>query len=145
LISAPIDIIICFLESVGIKVIIRAINGHLIIVKAQCQYYKKQDISGKRYIIDHLTPSSINSNTGNIESLNINSALSKIFDLQSIKIHHIKNKIPAIVASKGVKIDQAIKALKRNGIIVNEDQAKVILDFLYLLAKICYKSNSTAA
>ncbi|HEX8019604.1 hypothetical protein [Mucilaginibacter sp.] len=77
--------------------------------------------------------------------MNINSALSEIFDLQSIKIQYTKNKISAIVASKGVKIDRAIKALKRNGIIVNEDQAKVILDFLYILAKTYYKNNSTAA
>jgi len=44
------------------------------------QSYKYQDISGKRYIIDLLTPESINVNTGNIGALKINKALSKILD-----------------------------------------------------------------
>lgn len=44
------------------------------------QSYKYQDISGKRYIIDLLTPELINVNTGNIGPLKINKALSKILD-----------------------------------------------------------------
>jgi site-specific DNA recombinase len=44
------------------------------------QSYKYQDISGKRYIIDLITPESINSNTGNIGPLKINRALLKIVD-----------------------------------------------------------------
>ncbi len=38
-------------------------------------------------------------------------------------------------SSKKVSVTQAIKVLKRNGIEVGEDQAALILDFLYLLAK----------
>jgi hypothetical protein len=38
-------------------------------------------------------------------------------------------------STKKVSVTQAIKVLKRNGIEVGEDQAALILDFLYLLAK----------
>lgn len=34
-----------------------------------------------------------------------------------------------------VSTDQAIKTLKANGIDLNEEEARVILDFLYLIAK----------
>jgi hypothetical protein len=47
----------------------------------------------------------------------------------------IKNKIPSTFKTRKVSVSQAIKVLKRNGIQVNEDQAGIILDFLYLLAK----------
>ena len=50
-------------------------------------------------------------------------------------MEQIKNKMPMLFSSKNVSTNQAIKVLKRNGIHVNEDQAIVILDFLYLLAK----------
>ena len=50
-------------------------------------------------------------------------------------MEQIKNKIPMLFSSRKVSTNQAIKVLKRNGIHVNEDQAIVILDFLYLLAK----------
>jgi len=40
---------------------------------------------------------------------------------------------------KKVSINQAIKILKRNGIQTNEEQASIILGFLYLLAS-TYKS-----
>jgi len=50
-------------------------------------------------------------------------------------MEQIKNKIPMLFSSRKVSTNQAIKVLKRNGIQVNEDQATVILDFLYLIAK----------
>lgn len=50
-------------------------------------------------------------------------------------MEQIKNKMPTAFSSRKVSTNQAIKVLKRNGIQVNEDQAMVILDFLYLLAK----------
>ena len=50
-------------------------------------------------------------------------------------MEQINNKMPTAFSSRKVSTDQAIKVLKRNGIQVNEDQAIVILDFLYLLAK----------
>ncbi len=50
-------------------------------------------------------------------------------------MEQIKNELPMLFSSRKVSTNQAIKVLKRNGIQVNEDQAIVILDFLYLLAK----------
>ena len=50
-------------------------------------------------------------------------------------MEQIKSKIPAILSGRKVSVDQAIKLLRRNGIQVNEDQALIILDFLYLLAR----------
>jgi hypothetical protein len=44
-------------------------------------------------------------------------------------------------SGKKVSIEQAIKILKRNGIQTDEEQARIILNFLYLLAK-AYKSTS---
>jgi hypothetical protein len=46
-------------------------------------------------------------------------------------------------SSKKVSVTQAIKVLKRNGIEVGEDQASVILDFLYLLAKTFKNAENT--
>jgi len=50
-------------------------------------------------------------------------------------MEQIKNKMPKAFSNRKVSTNQAIKVLKHNGIQVNEDQAVVILDFLYLLAK----------
>ena len=46
-------------------------------------------------------------------------------------------------SSKKVSVTQAIKILKRNGIEVGEDQASMILDFLYLLAKTFKNAENT--
>lgn len=43
---------------------------------------------------------------------------------------------------KKVSVGQAIKVLKRNGIETNEEQAAIILDFLYLLAKTFKHANN---
>jgi hypothetical protein len=53
----------------------------------------------------------------------------------------IENK-PATFLDRQVSVDQAIKILKRNGIQANEEQACIILDFLYLLAKTCRKMEN---
>lgn len=37
---------------------------------------------------------------------------------------------------RNVTPEQAMKILGKNGIEVNEDQVKIILDFLYILAKL---------
>jgi len=44
-------------------------------------------------------------------------------------------KTPTIFSVRRVSIDQAMNLLRKNGIIVNKDEAEVILDFLYLIAK----------
>ncbi len=54
----------------------------------------------------------------------------------------MSNNKPRAFSNRRVSIDQAIKILRRNGIQVNEDQARIILDFLYLIAKAM--SNSGA-
>lgn len=40
-----------------------------------------------------------------------------------------------------VSVKQTIKILARNGILVNENEANTILDFLYLMAKTYNKNN----
>ncbi|SDT66771.1 hypothetical protein SAMN05216490_4731 [Mucilaginibacter mallensis] len=46
-----------------------------------------------------------------------------------------KKRLPAVFSSRKVSPDQAVNLLRRNGIQVNEEQAAIILDFLYLLAR----------
>jgi hypothetical protein len=46
---------------------------------------------------------------------------------------HYKN--PSAFSARIVSVDQAIRLLHRNSIQVNREQAKIILDFLYLIAK----------
>jgi hypothetical protein len=43
-------------------------------------------------------------------------------------------------SSRKVSTNKAIEVLKRNGVQVNSEQAELILDFLYLLAKV-YKTH----
>ncbi|HXS37917.1 MAG TPA: hypothetical protein VN721_14530 [Flavipsychrobacter sp.] len=47
----------------------------------------------------------------------------------------ISNNKPKAFSYRRVSIDRAIRILKRNGIQSDEEQAKVILDFFYLIAK----------
>jgi len=46
-----------------------------------------------------------------------------------------KKRAPEIFSSRKVSQNQAVNLLGRNGIQVNEEQAAIILDFLYLLAR----------
>lgn len=41
-----------------------------------------------------------------------------------------------LLEKRNITPEQAVKVLRENGINVNEDQAKIILDFLYILAKL---------
>ncbi|MCJ8208553.1 hypothetical protein MUY27_02455 [Mucilaginibacter sp. RS28] len=50
---------------------------------------------------------------------------------------------PAIFSDRKVSIELAMKVLKNNGINANADEAKVILDFLYLFAKVYENSDSS--
>jgi len=54
----------------------------------------------------------------------------------------MSNNKPRAFSNRRVSIDQAIKILRRNGIQANEEHARIILDFLYLIAKTM--SNSGA-
>jgi len=44
------------------------------------------------------------------------------------------NKIVKSFSSRKVSVDKVIKLLRQRGIRINEDEAVIILDFLYLLA-----------
>lgn len=52
-------------------------------------------------------------------------------------------KKPKEFSSRKISITQAIKILKRSGVEVTEDQASIILDFLYLLAKTFKNAENT--
>jgi hypothetical protein len=54
----------------------------------------------------------------------------------------ISNNKPKAFSNRRITIDRAIEILRRNGIQTNEDQATIILDFLYLIAKIMSKSGT---
>ena len=41
-----------------------------------------------------------------------------------------------LLEKRNITPQQAVKVLKKNGINVDENQAKIILDFLYILAKL---------
>lgn len=47
----------------------------------------------------------------------------------------MSNAKPKAFSNRRISIDQAIRVLRRNGIQASEDQARIILDFLYLMAK----------
>jgi hypothetical protein len=54
--------------------------------------------------------------------------------MKSSKRRHITNSIKS--QKRGVTPQQAINELRKNGIDVDEEQAKSILDFLYILGKL---------
>jgi hypothetical protein len=54
------------------------------------------------------------------------------------------NKYPSTFSVRKVSVDQAIKILRRNGIRANKEEAEIILDFLYLIAK-TYKNRQDVA
>lgn len=45
------------------------------------------------------------------------------------------NRNPKVFSSKKISLNRIINTLESNGISTDEDQAKMILDFLYLVAK----------
>jgi hypothetical protein len=61
--------------------------------------------------------------------------------LNILKMQKILTHKPKAFSNRGVTIDQAIRILRRNGIQVNEDHARIILDFLYLIATTMPKSG----
>jgi hypothetical protein len=62
--------------------------------------------------------------------------------LNILKMQKILTHKPKAFSNRGVTVDQAIRILRRNGIQVNEDHARIILDFLYLIAKTMPKSGA---
>lgn len=41
-----------------------------------------------------------------------------------------------LLEKRNITPEHAVKILRKNGVEVNEDQSKIILDFLYILAKL---------
>lgn len=104
--------------------------------------YTKQDIAGKRYLMSLFCPSNINPNTESLDPMEINPAVQPIIVHQSsltpttdIKMNQLSYKTPKVFTLKKVSIIRVITIFKRNGIQADEYQAKVILDFLYLLGQ----------
>lgn len=52
-----------------------------------------------------------------------------------ILLHKRQNMKSRLLEKRNITPEYAIKMLKKNGIDVDEEQAKIILDFLYILAK----------
>ena len=55
-------------------------------------------------------------------------------------MNQLTYKNPRTFSVRKVSVDQAIKVLRRNGIRANKEEAEIILDFLYLIAK-AYKNR----
>jgi hypothetical protein len=51
--------------------------------------------------------------------------------------------MPKTFLNGRISVDQATRILRKNGIVVNEEQAKVILDFLYLIARTISRSGAS--
>ncbi|WP_083996877.1 recombinase family protein [Chryseobacterium sp. BLS98] len=106
--------------------------------------YKLQDFVDKRHITSMFTPSQINVSTKEFEAIQINSVLKKVTMYEGI-INTKTEKVLKIIekninrstkyfSGRMVSTSQAIKILRKNGIHINEDEAIMILDFLYMLA-----------
>jgi site-specific DNA recombinase len=108
--------------------------------------FKNQDVAGKRYIIELFTPNSFDPATKKLNPLRINRAISKIIMsscqcitnsnfLNTNGIDINSNNKPRVFSERRISVNQAVKMLKKNGIIITIEQAKQILDFLYLFSK----------
>lgn len=108
--------------------------------------YTLQDVAEKRYIIEFFTPISFNPITMELDGLVINPVIAMIvsyggqtptinYSVNNYRSQIIYGKTKATVPDSKVSVDKAIKILKKNGIDINENQAKMILDFLYLVTR----------
>ncbi|TZF93717.1 hypothetical protein FW781_18680 [Chryseobacterium panacisoli] len=115
------------------------------------QVYNIQDFVGKRHIASMFTPSEINIFKKDFENIEINPILKKIImfdglinkraDKTQKIIEKDINRITKYFSGRMVSTIQAIKVLKNNGIHTNEEEAIVILDFLYMLANTLKKDD----
>ncbi len=99
--------------------------------------YKDFDLADKKQIINLISPVNLDRQAGTISSVQIDNALSKILSCSCslITIRAAPNDLPSRFSNRTVSIGQAITLLGRNDIHVNGDEAAVILDFLYVIAK----------
>lgn len=99
--------------------------------------YKDFDLADKKQIINLISPVNLDRQTGTISSFQLDKALSKILSCSCslITTKAVPNDLPSRFSDGNVSIGQAITLLGRNNIDVNDDEAAVILDFFYVIAK----------
>lgn len=116
------------------------------------QSYITQDFISKRHIASLFTPLEINTSEGNFEPLLIDPIIRKIIAYDGIVNNRTDkplkimgksvHRIPKSFSGRRVSINQAIRILRDNGICIDEDEAVIILDFLYMLANSFKKADS---
>lgn len=97
--------------------------------------YKNFDLNDKKQIIHLISPADIDK-TG-IRSFHIDKAVSKIlsFSDSSIKAEILPSNTMSYFNDKNISIERATSLLARNNITVNNEEAGIILRFLYVIAK----------
>ncbi len=142
------------------------LNDELYKVKAKLRYTNKQlnssksfsqilagfnnlDINDKNHIVSFIPPSNIDIH--GIFSLKLNSVLSKVLSFkkryanETIDLISVK---PDVFPSnqhfkdRRVSVKKVVATLAQNNINVDEDDAAIILDFLYLIAKFARQSDA---
>ena len=105
--------------------------------------YKEFDLADKKQIINLISPANLDRKTGGIISFKIDEALVKILSgpCSLITMKAFPNDLPIHFNDRNVSIERAITLLGRNNIHVNDNEAAVILDFLYVIAKNHNKSE----
>lgn len=99
--------------------------------------YKDFDLPDKRQVIDLISPAKLDRQTGIISSFQIDRALSKVLysSCSPINTKERPNNLPNHFIDRNVSVERAIILLGRNDIHINDEEAVVILDFLYMIAK----------
>jgi site-specific DNA recombinase len=118
------------------------------------ELYRDQDLAGKRHIVDLFTPVSINPVTKDLGPLQINQAISMIIDYRNEQNTYFfikKSMQPktsynkdGIFSEQKISVDQAMKILRNSSIETNEEQIKVILNFLYLFTKMQHSRHQSS-
>lgn len=100
--------------------------------------YKDFDLADKKQIINWISLANLDRRAGNINSLQIDTALSKILSCPCSSLIETKvfsYNFPNHYSDRNVSIERTITLLGRNNIHVNDSEAAAILDFLYVIAK----------
>jgi hypothetical protein len=93
------------------------------------QKFSEFETSDKRHLVNLIPPTDIDFKTGAL-SLDLNQAFLKIYQK---KITEKLKKMNFI--EKNISVEKAVIILSKNGIQVNEKEAKIILELLYLVSK----------
>jgi site-specific DNA recombinase len=103
--------------------------------------YSELATDDKKLILSMISPVNVNIKNGDL-SLRLNSALSKILVKKSYNVFELidSDDQSTSFTDKKYSIRQAISTLAKSNIIVNDSEAKVILQFLYVAAK-TYSTN----